>query len=144
MPYRMRRPQQVVDEFKADEQPYAVFIDNNLGSRRDYLHALCNALRPLNKIWSAAVTIDVTDDPSLIRNMALAGCTGVFVGFESLSDDNLAAAHKKTDARSDSKSCGVGFELPTKRTVANEKKERVLNICPCEGAKKVNGPLPRL
>ncbi len=39
MPYRMRDPQQVVDEFRADDQPYAVFIDNNLGSRRDYLHA---------------------------------------------------------------------------------------------------------
>jgi radical SAM superfamily enzyme YgiQ (UPF0313 family) len=101
MPYRMRRPQQVADEFAADGQPYAVFIDNNLGSRRDYLHALCAALRPLNKIWSAAVTIDVTDDASLIRNMALAGCTGVFIGFESLTDDNLADAHKKTPRTSD-------------------------------------------
>ena len=101
MPYRMRHPQQVVDEFQKDDQPYAVFIDNNLGSRRDYLHALCAALRPINKIWSAAVTIDVTDDPSLIRHMALAGCTGVFVGFESLSDDNLADAHKKTPKTSD-------------------------------------------
>ena len=101
MPYRMKTPQQVAEEFRADGQPYAVFIDNNLGSRRDYLHALCLALRPLNKIWSAAVTIDVTDDPSLIRNMALAGCTGVFIGFESLSDDNLADAHKKTPKTSD-------------------------------------------
>ena len=101
MPYRMRHPEQVVEEFKADNQPYAVFIDNNLGSRRDYLHALCTALRPLNKIWSAAVTIDVTDDPGLIRNMALAGCTGVFIGLESLSDDNLSDAHKKTPKTSD-------------------------------------------
>ena len=101
IPYRMRHPRQVVEEFKADDQPYAVFIDNNLGSRRDYLHSLCAALRPLNKIWSAAVTIDVTDDPGLIRNMALAGCTGVFVGFESLSDDNLADSHKKTPKTSD-------------------------------------------
>lgn len=101
MPYRMRRPQQIVEEFRADDQPYAVFIDNNLGSRRDYLHALCAALRPLNKIWSAAVTIDVTDDPSLIRNMALAGCTGVFIGLESLSDSNLADSHKKTPKTAD-------------------------------------------
>lgn len=101
MPYRMRDPQQVVDEFQADGQPYAVFVDNNLGSRRDYLHALCNALRALNKIWSAAVTIDVTDDPSLIRNMALAGCTGVFIGFESLSDQNLSDSQKKTPKTSD-------------------------------------------
>src|SRR5271166_3794455 len=101
MPYRMRDPQQVASEFQENGQPYAVFIDNNLGSRRDYLHSLCAALRPLNKIWSAAVTIDVTDDPSLIRHMALAGCTGVFIGFESLSDDNLAASHKKTPKTSD-------------------------------------------
>jgi radical SAM superfamily enzyme YgiQ (UPF0313 family) len=101
MPYRMRHPQQVVDEFQADKQPYAVFIDNNLGSRRDYLRQLCTALRPINKIWSAAVTIDITDDPSLIRAMALAGCTGVFIGFESLSDDNLSDAHKKTPKTGD-------------------------------------------
>jgi len=101
MPYRMRDPRQIVDEFQKDNQPYAVFIDNNLGSRRDYLHQLCAALRPLNKIWSAAVTIDVTDDPSLVRNMALAGCTGVFIGFESLSDDNLADSHKKTPRTGD-------------------------------------------
>ena len=101
MPYRMRHPQQVASEFEENGQPYAVFIDNNLGSRRDYLHALCNALRPLNKIWSAAVTIDVTDDPSLIRTMALAGCTGVFIGFESLSDQNLSDSHKKTPKTSE-------------------------------------------
>jgi radical SAM superfamily enzyme YgiQ (UPF0313 family) len=101
MPYRMRHPSQVVAEFAADAQPYAVFVDNNLGSSPDYLRELCRALRPLRKIWSAAVSIDVTDDPSLIREMALAGCTGVFVGFESLSDQNLVDARKKTPKTAD-------------------------------------------
>ena len=101
MPYRMRDPAQIAAEFEADGQPYAVFIDNNLGSRREYLRALCHALRPLEKIWSAAVSIDVTDDPTLIREMALAGCTGVFVGFESLADENLMDAHKKTPKTAD-------------------------------------------
>jgi radical SAM superfamily enzyme YgiQ (UPF0313 family) len=81
MPYRMRDPEQVVAELRADGQPYAVFIDNNLGSRPDYLHRLCRALRPLEMIWSAAVSIDVADDPTLVREMALAGCTGVFTRF---------------------------------------------------------------
>ena len=101
MPYRMRHPQQIADEFAADEQPYAVFIDNNLGSNRAYLAQLCDALRPINKIWSAAVSIDVTDDPHLVRRMALAGCTGVFVGFESLTDANLTDARKKTPKAAD-------------------------------------------
>jgi radical SAM superfamily enzyme YgiQ (UPF0313 family) len=101
MPYQVRDVEQVVEEFEQDGQPYAVFVDNNLGSRPEYLRSLCRALRPLGVIWSAAVSIDVTDDPSLIREMALAGCTGVFVGFESLNDQNLADAAKKTPSTAD-------------------------------------------
>jgi radical SAM superfamily enzyme YgiQ (UPF0313 family) len=97
----MRDVQQVVEEFIADVQPYAVFTDNNLGSKPRYLRELCRALRPLNRIWSAAVSIDVTDDPPLVREMALAGCTGVFVGFESLSNQNLTDARKKTPRTED-------------------------------------------
>lgn len=101
MPYLVRDVEQIVAEFRDDDQPYAVFIDNNLGSRPDYLYALCAALRPLEKIWSAAVSIDVTDDPALVRAMALAGCTGVFVGFESLQDENIRDAHKKSPRTDD-------------------------------------------
>src|SRR5690606_24566773 len=96
MPYRMRDVEQIVEEIRADGQPYVVFIDNNLGSRPDYLRRLCRAIEPLGIIWSAAVTIDVTDDPSLIREMALSGCTGVFIGFESLELGNLTDARKRT------------------------------------------------
>ena len=101
MPYLMRDPEQIVQEFAENREPYGVFIDNNLGSRPEYLRKLCRALRPLEKIWSAAITIDVTDQPALVREMALAGCTGVFVGFESLSDDNLVDAHKRTSRTED-------------------------------------------
>src|SRR5690606_886093 len=101
MPYQTVDVQRIVDQFIEDDQPYGVFTDNNLGSKPHYLRELCRALRPINRIWSAAVSIDVTDDPSLVREMALAGCTGVFVGFESLSDRNLSDARKKTPLTSD-------------------------------------------
>jgi radical SAM superfamily enzyme YgiQ (UPF0313 family) len=96
MPYHVRDVEQIVNEFAADDQPYGVFIDNNLGSKPDYLKRLCRALEPLKKIWSAAVSIDVTDDPANVRAMALAGCTGVFVGFESLQNENIQEAGKKS------------------------------------------------
>jgi radical SAM superfamily enzyme YgiQ (UPF0313 family) len=101
MPYRLRDVEQIVAELTSDGQPYAVFVDNNLGSRPDYLRELCRALKPLDIIWSAALTIDVTDDPALVREMALAGCTGVFIGFESLNVDNLEAARKRTPVPDD-------------------------------------------
>ena len=108
MPYRTREAEQVAEEIREDGQPYVVFIDNNLGSKPEYLHELCGALRSVGIIWSAAVTLDVTDDPRLIREMALAGCTGVFVGFESLSDANIQHA-KKRSPRSDDYARRVGL-----------------------------------
>lgn len=95
-PYQLRDPEQIAAEFAADDQPYGVFTDNNLGSKPDYLLKLCRALRPLNKLWSAAVSIDVTDRPDVVREMALAGCFGVFVGFESLHADNIVDAGKRS------------------------------------------------
>lgn len=96
MPCMARDVEQVVKEFRDDGTPYAVFTDNNLGFRPEYLRELCRALRPLGRIWSAAISLDVTDDPSVVREMALAGCTGVFVGFESLDNDNIVGARKKS------------------------------------------------
>lgn len=101
MPFRARDVQDIRRQFETENQPYGVFIDNNLGSRPDYLRSLCRALRPLEKIWSAAVTLDLTDDPGLVREMALAGCNGVFIGFESLNDKNLARARKRTPRAAD-------------------------------------------
>jgi radical SAM superfamily enzyme YgiQ (UPF0313 family) len=78
MPYRVRDPSDICDQFECSNEPYAVFIDNNLGSKPGYLRALCHALRPLQRIWSAAVTLDVTDDPSLVRDGV--GSLSVFIG----------------------------------------------------------------
>lgn len=96
MPYQMRDPEQVADEWRAAGTAYAVFLDNNLGSRRSWLRQLCRSLGRVGGIWSAAVSIDVTDDEELVREMALSGCTAVFVGFESLTGENLDDAKKKT------------------------------------------------
>lgn len=101
MPLQLRPVAEVAAEFETTGEPYGVFIDNNLGSRPEYLRELCRELRPLNKIWSAAVTIDLTDDPSLVAAMADAGCTGVFVGLETLTGENLRQAHKRTADPSD-------------------------------------------
>jgi len=101
MPYAVRAPEDVARQIRADRQPLAVFVDNNLGASRGYLRRLCAALRPLDTLWTAAVTLDVTDDPALVRDMSLAGCGGVFIGFETLNDDNLAFANKRSPRAED-------------------------------------------
>jgi len=96
MPYQTRDAEEIARQFSATREPYGVFTDNNLGSRREYLSALCRAMGRTGTIWSAAVSLDVTDEPDLVREMALGGCTSVFVGFESLVGENLDAARKKS------------------------------------------------
>jgi radical SAM superfamily enzyme YgiQ (UPF0313 family) len=94
MPRRSRRVPDVLDEIARARPKYAVFIDNNLGANPDWLRHLCVGLRTLEVTWSAAVTIEVTDDPRLVRAMARSGCTGVFVGLETLDATNLRSSRK--------------------------------------------------
>lgn len=101
MPYATRAPEDIARQIRLDRQPMAVFVDNNLGASRGYLRRLCAALRPLDTIWTAAVTLDVTDDRALVREMSLAGCAGVFIGFETLNDENLASADKRSPRAED-------------------------------------------
>ncbi|QQR72976.1 MAG: radical SAM protein [Holophagales bacterium] len=96
IPHRRRDAAQVAAELAASGSPYAVFVDNNLGSHRESLRELCAAIAPLEKIWSAAISLDVTEDASLVRAMALAGCTGVFVGFETINAASLAGTGKRS------------------------------------------------
>jgi radical SAM superfamily enzyme YgiQ (UPF0313 family) len=96
VPRQSRDVEDVVAEAIGTGEPYLVFVDNNLGSDRDYLWSLCRGLAPTERIWSAAVSLDVTDDPGLVREMGASGCTGVFIGFESLTGANLEDAGKKT------------------------------------------------
>jgi len=74
--YETRPVADVAREFSESGSPYGVFVDNNLGGSRSYLRDLCRALAPLDKIWSAAVTLDVTDEPDLVREMALSDAPG--------------------------------------------------------------------
>jgi radical SAM superfamily enzyme YgiQ (UPF0313 family) len=95
IPSQQRPAADVAEELRTLGEPYAVFIDNNLGANRAYLWELCTALKALRIIWSAAVSLDVTDDHDLVKEMALAGCTGVFVGFESLNNRNITTSGKR-------------------------------------------------
>ena len=61
-----------------------------------------HGLQGVGIIWSAAVTLDVTDDPGSSAQLAwLWMYRGVFVGFESLSDANIQHARKRSPRADD-------------------------------------------
>lgn len=71
------------------------FVDDNLFSDRPTLARLLDAIRPLNLNWVCQITIDVTRDEVLLDKMAASGCVLAVIGFESLSERNLARIGKK-------------------------------------------------
>lgn len=71
------------------------FVDDNLFSDRATLERMLDAIRPLGLRWVCQTTIDVTRDEPLLDKMAAAGCMLAVIGFESLSERNLARIGKK-------------------------------------------------
>lgn len=94
-----RRPvEEVAAEALGLRRRLVFFTDDNICGNRDEAVRLFELLSPLRLRWACQVSIDFLDDESLVRLMAGAGCRGVLIGFESLSDDNLRAMKKRMNS----------------------------------------------
>lgn len=99
--YRRRSIEDVVAEFRLIREKHVLVVDDNLiGTRRDHIERAKDLFRAmiaagLGKRWICQATINMADDEELLRLARRAGCVGVFIGFESLSDEGLIEVHKK-------------------------------------------------
>jgi radical SAM superfamily enzyme YgiQ (UPF0313 family) len=75
------------------------FADDNIIANKRFARELFTALRPHNINWMCQASIDVSKEDELLALMSDSGCGAVFIGFESLSDDNLARMHKGVNRR---------------------------------------------
>jgi radical SAM superfamily enzyme YgiQ (UPF0313 family) len=71
---------------------------------KDLFRAMIRA--DLKKRWICQATINMAEDEELLRLARKAGCIGVFIGFESITDEGLLEVHKK-------------YNLSTKRDFAD-------------------------
>jgi radical SAM superfamily enzyme YgiQ (UPF0313 family) len=99
--YRQRPIPDVVREFQLVREKRVLVVDDNLiGTRpehiaraKDLFRALAQA--NLEKEWIAQATINFADDEELLALAAKAGCSGVFIGFESAVPEGLRELGKK-------------------------------------------------
>lgn len=76
------------------------FWDDNLIGHRVYAKELFREMIPLGKWWLTKASVNMADDPELVRLAAESGCAGVFLGVETFSAENLKNVKKhqnKTD-----------------------------------------------
>jgi len=71
------------------------FVDDNIYGSKTYFKVLLKKLSRLNVYWSGQISVNIVNDPDAVKMMADSGCKGMFVGFESLSQESLLGVNKK-------------------------------------------------
>ncbi|MEK6692267.1 MAG: radical SAM protein [Nitrospirota bacterium] len=92
--YRYRPVKDVIKEVESLPGDYLVFVDDNIAGNRRYAKELFTALKPLKKRWGSQSSLSLANDPELLKLAADSGCGGMFVGIETLSQDNLQGVNK--------------------------------------------------
>jgi len=98
--YRMRSPNNVVDEMQLIHEKYGIdqvtFYDDAFSVDRNRVVKICEELhaRHLNLKWDCGTRVDMVDR-ELLETMHNAGCFAVWLGVESGSETILGAMNKK-------------------------------------------------
>ena len=93
--FRLRPIEQVIEEVKRLKKGFVVFVDDNIAGNKAYAKQLFKALIPLKINWGSQASLTMARDPELLDLAAKSGCTALFIGVESISEENLAAANKR-------------------------------------------------
>lgn len=115
--YRLRPVYDVIEEIKGLPGKFIAFVDDNIIGNPQYAKELFKALIPLKKQWFGQTSINFGKDAELLRLAARSGCIGVFIGLESVSDENLRSIGKGVNLSLDREaaikniqSYGIGVE----------------------------------
>jgi radical SAM superfamily enzyme YgiQ (UPF0313 family) len=90
---------QLVDDALAeiDRLPgrHLYFLDDHLLGNRRFAAALFDGMAGMGRVWQAAGTVDSILAPDLLEKAVAAGLRSMFVGFETVNEENLAAQRKR-------------------------------------------------
>ena len=75
------------------------FADDNIIANKKFSRELFQALKPHNINWMCQASINISEEEELLELMRDSGCGAIFIGFESISEQNLAKMHKGLNQR---------------------------------------------
>jgi radical SAM superfamily enzyme YgiQ (UPF0313 family) len=97
--YRTKGVNQILQEIESLNSRHVFFIDDNFIGSIKFTRQLLTALKPMQLTWHTAVSANIVRHDDVLNLMAEAGCKSLFIGFESVNEDNLAAYNKKQNKR---------------------------------------------
>jgi len=97
--YRKRPVEQVLAELQElrKANSFVFFVDDNIVADRRYSLPLFEGMKGMGLKWLSHAPIDFAEDQELLKAAGESGCVGMFVGFESLNQESLAAMGKVTN-----------------------------------------------
>jgi radical SAM superfamily enzyme YgiQ (UPF0313 family) len=98
--YRFRPVDEVVEEVRP-LGGWVGFVDDNITGNPRRAKELFEGLIPLRLRWVGQADLNVAKDPELLSLAARSGCQALFIGLESLSQENLRAARKAPNIGAD-------------------------------------------
>ena len=96
--------QQTDDALREIEQlpgRHLYFLDDHLLGNQKFASSLFEGMKGMNRVFQGASTIDAVLRGNLIEKAAEAGLRSVFIGFETLSNQNLIQSNKKQNIGKD-------------------------------------------
>lgn len=91
--FRHKSVKRVLEEINTFKGNF-YFLDDNIGIDPKFSKKLFNRLIPFNRKWAAQASINIARDDELLKLASESGCTTLFIGFESVIQDNLRNIHK--------------------------------------------------
>lgn len=75
------------------------FADDNIIADKQFAMELFTALKPYNINWMCQASINISEEDEILRVMRNSGCGAIFIGFESISKDNIESMHKEINGK---------------------------------------------
>jgi radical SAM superfamily enzyme YgiQ (UPF0313 family) len=103
--YRNRSQDEVLSELKGLRRFEGLltlkncvfFVDDNIIANRAYAREFLGRIADLNLNWFGQAPMTIANEPEILKLCQKSGCTGLFLGFETLSPAALASVGKRVN-----------------------------------------------
>ena len=90
-----------LDEINRLPGRHLYFLDDHLFGNRQFARDLFRGMRGMRRIFQGAATVDSILEGDLIEEAAAAGMRSIFIGFESLTEEDLSLSNKRQNLNRD-------------------------------------------
>ena len=84
----------IVRDIRDSKAKNFMFLDDNIIGQPRYAKELFRAIKPLKIKWVGQASISLVKDTELLQLASESGCKALFIGLESVSEEQLKTMHK--------------------------------------------------